>query len=75
MTVINEENREKKVNFDEKGKFCKGNTISGNRRNRSQTEKLMTALNKAGKKGCDNNAKDRKNRVRYIGEYQRNYTD
>ena len=46
MTVINEETREKKVNFDEKGKFCKGNTISGNRRNRSQTDKLMTALNK-----------------------------
>ena len=49
MTVINEENREKKVNFDEKGKFCKGNTISRGKRNRSQTDKLITALKRAGK--------------------------
>jgi len=49
MTDNNVENRER--NFDENGKFCKGNTISkSKKRNRTQTDKLLAALKKAGKK-------------------------
>ena len=50
MHVNNDENRGKKLNFDEKGKFCKGNTISKGKRKRSDTEKLRLALERAGKK-------------------------
>jgi len=50
MPVNNEENREKKVNFDEKGKFCKGNTISKGKRKRTDTQRLRLALERAGKK-------------------------
>jgi len=49
MTDNNVENRER--NFNTNGKFCKGNTISkSKKRNRTQTDKLLAALKKAGKK-------------------------
>jgi len=49
MTDNNVENRGK--NFKENGKFALGNTISKNKkRNRTQTDKLLAALKKAGKK-------------------------
>lgn len=50
MHVNNDEKREKKLNFDEKGKFCKGNTIAKGKRKRTDTEKLRLALERAGKK-------------------------
>ncbi|MBA7499848.1 hypothetical protein ES708_19812 [subsurface metagenome] len=57
MPVINEENREKKLNFDEKGKFCKGNTISKGKRKRTQIGKLTATLKKEegylGRQGID----------------------
>jgi len=48
MTDNNVENREN--NFDEKGRFCKGNTISkSKKRNRTQTDKLLAALKREGR--------------------------
>jgi len=44
MTVNNRENR------DEKGLFAPGNTIAKKKRNRTQTDKLLAALKKVGKK-------------------------
>ena len=44
MTVNNGENR------DKNGKFLKGNDIAKKKRSRTQTDKLLTALKKAGKK-------------------------
>ncbi len=37
-------------NFDSKGKFVKGNTISRCKRNRTETEKLRQAINKVSTK-------------------------
>jgi len=44
MTVNNRENR------DEKGLFALGNNIAKKKRDRTQTDKLLAALKKAGKK-------------------------
>jgi len=41
MPVINGENREKKLNFDEKHRFIKGNTVSKGRRKRTQIDKSI----------------------------------
>lgn len=46
----NEKNRKQNINFDEHGKFVKGNTISRGKRKRTQTDKLLVALKKEGKK-------------------------
>ena len=48
MTDNNDKKREN--NFDENGKFAPGNTVSKKRRDRTQTDKLLTALKKAGQK-------------------------
>ena len=48
MTENNVENRNK--NFKENGKFASGNTICRKKRDRTQTDKLLTALRKAGQK-------------------------
>jgi len=48
MTDNNVENRNK--NFLENGKFAPGNKVSNKKRDRTQTDKLITALKKAGNK-------------------------
>ena len=48
MTVDNVEKRGN--NFQENGKFAPGNTVAKKKRNRTQTDKLLAALKKAGKK-------------------------
>lgn len=48
MTVSNGKNRNENQNFDEKHRFIKGNTASKGKRKRTQTDKLLTALEKAG---------------------------
>lgn len=50
MDVNNGENRSKNQNFDEKGRFTKGNNASKGKRKRTDTEKLRLALKRAGKK-------------------------
>jgi len=53
MTDNNVDNRDK--NFQENGKFAPGNTVSKNKkRDRTQTDKLLTALKKAGKRRNQN---------------------
>lgn len=50
IVVNNEKNRDKNINFDGRGKFTKGNTISKGKRKRTQTDKLLAALKREGKK-------------------------
>jgi len=50
MSINNGENWNQKSNFDEKHRFVKGHTASKGKRKRTQTDKLLAALKKAGKK-------------------------
>ena len=50
MSVNNGENRNENQNFDEKHRFIKGNNASKGKRKRTQTDKLLTALKKEGKR-------------------------
>jgi len=46
---MTDNNVDSRKNFEPNGKFAKGNNVSNHKRNRTQTDKLLKALKKAGK--------------------------
>jgi len=45
---MNDNNVEKRGNFETNGKFAKGNNVAKGKRKRTQTDKLLAALKKRG---------------------------